>query len=205
MKRLVRVPDGPAAPGKRAPCSRCVFAAAAGVANFDVVIVTDGWEVAGVEEGTGVGEFGTLVAVFEATAGVPNVEGHVEFVAGSERRFKLIDGVEGAGAGGDDVEGPVKVDVGDGLLLVGDVDLADGLGGLVLEDKVAIAGEGAALGEDVNVGVDGDDFRSGMFFIPLEVALVGGLDITAGLSGEVLVEDVCVVEVPDAAAGGDEE
>ncbi len=90
-------------------------------------------------------------------------------------------------------------------LLVGDVDLGDGLGGLVLEDEVAVAGEGAALGVDVDVGVDGDDFGLGDVLVLLEVALVGGLDVAAGLGGEVLVEDVGVVEVPDAAAGGDEE
>ncbi len=205
MKRLVTVPAGRRA-GAGAPCSgRCSSRRRRGIVEFDVVVVADGGEVAGVEEGAGVGELGALVAVFEAAAGVADVEGHVELVAGCERGFELVDGVKGAGAGGDDVERAVEVNVGDGLLLVGDVDLADGLGGLVLQDEAAVAGEGAALGVDVDVGVDGDDFGLGDVLVLLEVALVGGLDVAAGFGGEVLVEDVGVVEVPDAAAGGDEE
>jgi hypothetical protein len=74
----------------------------------------------------------------------------------------------------------------------------------VLEDVVAGAGEGAALGEDVDVGIDGDDLGQEDVFVLLEAALVVGLDVAAVLGGEVLVEDVGVVEVP-AAAGDSEE
>ena len=78
-----------------------------------------------------------------------------------------------------------------------------GCGGLVLEDEVAGAGEGAALGKDVDVGVDGNDLGLRQVLVLLEIALVVGLDVAAVLGGEVLVEDVGVVEVPGAAADGD--
>ncbi len=74
--------------------------------------------------------------------------------------------------------------------------------GLVLQHEVAGAGERTALGEDVDVGVDGDDLRLGQFFVLLEVALVVGLNIAAVLGGEVFIEDVGVVEIPRAAADG---
>jgi len=69
---------------------------------------------------------------------------------------------------------------------------------------VAGAGEGAALGEDVDVGVDGDDLGLGKVLIFLEVALVIGLDVALLRLAEEFVEDVGVVEVPAAAADGDE-
>ena len=103
------------------------------------------------------------------------------------------------------MEGAVEAHVDDGLLLVGDVDLADGLGGLVLQHEVAGAGERTALGEDVDVGVDGDDLGLRKFLVFLEVALVVGLNIAAVLGGEVFVEDVGVVEIPGAAADGDQQ
>ena len=166
-------------------------------------VVADGGEVAGVEERAVVGELGALVAVLEAAAGVADVEGEVELVARRERRVELVDGVERARAGGHDVEGAVEAYIRDGLLLVGDVDLADGLRGLVLKHEVAGAGEGAALGENVDVGVDGDDLGLGEVLVLLEITLVVGLDVAAILGGEVLVQDVGVVEVPGAAADGD--
>ena len=86
-----------------------------------------------------------------------------------------------------------------------DVDLRDGVGVLVLEDEVAGAGEGAALGEDVDVGVDGDDLGLELVLVLLVVALVLGLDVAPCFGVDVGVEDVGVVEEPDAAADGDEQ
>ena len=57
-----------------------------------------------------------------------------------------------------------------------------GCGGLVLQDEVAGTGEGAALGEDIDVGVDGDDLGLGQVLVLLEVALVVGLDVAAVLA-----------------------
>ena len=53
--------------------------------------------------------------------------------------------------------------------------------------------------------IDRDGLRLGQVLVLLEVPLVGGADIAAVLGGEVLVEDVRIVVVPDAAPGGDEE
>ncbi len=102
-------------------------------------------------------------------------------------------------------KGAIELDVGDGLLGIDDVDLRDGVRGFVLEDEVAGAGEGAALGEDVDVGVDGDDLGLRQVLILLEVALVVSLDVALLRSTQEFVEDVGIVEVPCTAADGDEQ
>ena len=62
------------------------------------------------------------------------------------------------GARRDHVERPAETYIRNGLLRVGDVYLADGLCGLDLpKHEMAGAGEGAALGEYVDVGVNRDD------------------------------------------------
>ena len=149
--------EGVAALGEILYGAEVFFATAAWVGEFEVGGVADGGEVAAVKEGAGVGELGALAAIAEAARAVADVEVHVHFFAGSEGLIERVDGVEIALGGGDFVEGAVELDVGDGLLGVDDVDLRDGVRGFVLEDEVAGAGEGAALGEDVDVGVDGDD------------------------------------------------
>ena len=70
---------------------------------------------------------------------------------------------------------------------------------------MAGAGEGAAFGEDIDVGVDSDVLGLRKLLVLLEIAFVGGADLAAVFGGEVLVEDVGIVEVPHAAAGCDEE
>jgi hypothetical protein len=112
------------------------------------------------------------------------------------------------------VEGAIEADVLDGWgevdgaegcgVGVGDVDLVDGCGCLVLEQVVAGAGEGAALGEDIDVGVHGDDLGHGEELVFFVVALVLGLDLSSLGGGDVLVEDVGVVVEPATAAEGDE-
>jgi hypothetical protein len=87
--------------GEKLLFAEVLFAAAAGVVELDAVVVADGGEVAGVEEGARVGELGALLAVFEAAAGVGDVEGHIGGFAGGERRVELIDGVDAVGALGD--------------------------------------------------------------------------------------------------------
>ena len=197
--------EGVAALGEILDGAEVFFAAAARIGELEAGVVADGGEVAAVEEGAGVGELGALAAVAEAARVVADVEVHVHLLAGGEGLIERVDGVEIALGGGDFVEGAIELDVGDGLLSVDDVDLGDGVGGFVLEDEVAGAGEGAALGEDVDVGVDGDDLGLREVLILLEVALVVGLDVALLRLAEEFVEDVGVVEVPGAAADGDEE
>ena len=55
------------------------------------------------------------------------------------------------------VERAVELDIGDRLLLIGDVDLRDRLIGLVLQRQADVAVEGSALGINVNGGVDSRD------------------------------------------------
>jgi hypothetical protein len=59
---------------------------------------------------------------------------------------------------------------------VGNVDLRDGRRIFVLENEVTGAGERAALGEDVDVGVYRNDFELELVHILLVLALVSGLD-----------------------------
>ncbi len=60
---------------------------------------------------------------------------------------------------------------------------------LVLQNKVAGAVERAALGIDVDVGVDSDDFGLRNVLVPLPVTLVLGLYVAAVLGSKVFVED----------------
>jgi len=57
-----------------------LFAASARIVEFDGVVVADGGEVVGVEEGAGVAEFGAFVAVLEAATRIADVEVNVELV-----------------------------------------------------------------------------------------------------------------------------
>ena len=89
--------------------------------------------------------------------------------------------------------------------LVGDVNLIDGLVEFVLQDVRAGAFEGAALGMDVDFGIDADDFGLGQEFVFFVVALVVGLDAAALLGGEKFVADVGIQVIPSAAGDGDDE
>jgi hypothetical protein len=70
------------------------------------------------------------------------------------------------------MERAAKPNVGDGLKLTGDVNLTNGLRSLVLQDEVAGAVEGAALGIDINVGVDSYDLGLRDVLIFFKVTLV---------------------------------
>src|SRR5271170_3599106 len=102
------------------------------------------------------------------------------------------------------MEGPVELYVRDGLLGVHDVNLRDGNRGLVLQDEMAGAGEGALFGKDVDIRVSGDDLGLRNALVLFEVPLVVGPNITAGLGVQIFVEDVGVVVVPSATADGHE-
>ena len=65
---------------------------------------------------------------------------------------------------------------------------------------MAGAGERAALGENVYVSVDGDDLRLGETLVLFEVTLISGLYVTPVLGGQVLVENVGIVEIPCSTA-----
>src|SRR5271170_2566246 len=80
------------------------------------------------------------------------------------------------------------------------MNLGDGRRSLVLENEVSCSGERPALGEDVDVGVDGDDFGLRKVLVLLIVALVLGLDLAAGFGVDIAVQDMGVVKEPAAAA-----
>ncbi len=80
-----------------------------------------------------------------------------------------------------------------------------GCGVLFCKTKWPLPDDGSALGEDVDVGIDCNDLGLRNIFILFEVPFVVSLDVPAIFCGEVLVEDVGVVEVPRAAADGDDE
>ena len=64
--------------------------------------------------------------------------------------------------------------------------------------------EGAALGIDVDRGIDRRDLGLEQVFVLLELAFVVGLNVSARLGVEIFVEDVGIVKVPGARAGGDQ-
>ena len=183
---------------------RCSSRRRRGIVELDVGVVADVGEVVGVEEGAVVGELGELVAVAEAAGLVADIAGEGDGFAGRQRLVERVDGVHVARRGADQVERAVELDVGDRLLLIGEMDLRDRLVGLVLQRHADGSVEGAALGIDIDGGIDGGDLGLQQVFVLLELAFVVGLDVAARLGVEILVEDVGVVEVPGAGAGGDE-
>ena len=74
MKRLVTSPCGVAAVRQQLQFGQMLFAAPAGIVQFDAGVVADGGEVTAVEEGAGVGQFRPFIAIFEAAAGIAHVE-----------------------------------------------------------------------------------------------------------------------------------
>ena len=134
------------------------FAAAARVVDLEPLIVADAREEVCVEEGAVVGELRGLVAIAEAAGDVRDLEGEVGDVTGCERLVEGVDGVEAAGRAADEMKWAVELDVGYGLMPVGEVDLGERLRGFVLKREDAGAVEGAAFGIDVDGGFDGGDF-----------------------------------------------
>ena len=191
--------------GKIRNGAKMLLAAAAGVGQLEIRVIADNGKVTGVEEGAGVGEFGAFAAIAETVSCVGDGEVHVELVPGSKGLFKRVNGVEIARARGDLVEWSVEAEVRDRLPAIDDVDLGNWVWCLVLKEEVAPAREGAALGKDVDVGVDGEDLRLGKELILFEVSLVLGLDVTLCRGANELIKDVGVIEVPCPAANGDKQ
>ena len=198
------LPVGIAAFGELFERGKFFFGAAARIVEFHVAVVTDCWEIAAVEEGAVVGEFGALVAVSETAGLVTDLEGHTRGFAGLKRLVERIDGVDVARAGRELVKAAIEVDGRDALQRVGDVNLVDGLVGFVLKDKRASAFKGSALGENVDFCVDGGDFGLRQQLVFLVVALVGGLDTAALLGTQEFVANVGVEVIPGAAGDGDD-
>src|SRR5580704_6502141 len=102
------------------------------------------------------------------------------------------------------MECAVELDVGDRLLLIGDVDLGERLVGLIFKSHADAAVKGAAIGIDIDGGINGGDFGLEEVFVLFKLAFVVGLDVAACFGIEILVEDVSVVEIPSTGAGGDD-
>ncbi len=103
------------------------------------------------------------------------------------------------------MEGAVEAEIRDRLPAIDDVDLGNGIRGLVLKKEVAGAGEGATFGEDVDLRVDGENLRLRQELVLLEVALVLRLEIALRRGTKELIQNVGVVEVPCSATDGDQQ
>ena len=97
-------PDSVSTMGKELLVGQMLFATSARIVKFDTVVVADGGEIVGVEEGAGVGEFGAFVAVLEAATRIADVEVNIELVTWGEWGCQFEDGVEIARAGGYNME-----------------------------------------------------------------------------------------------------
>src|ERR1700733_931023 len=183
---------------------KMLFAAAARVVKFNVVVVPDVGDVIGVKERTVESKLGEFVAVAKAAGLVADVASERDRFARRQGLFESIDGINIAGCRADQAELPIELEVRDRLLLVGNVNLRDLLAGLVLQSHADVSVEGAEVRIDIDGGVDGRDLGLEKVFILLEFAFVVGLDVPAGPGVEVFVEDVSVIEVPPTGAGGDE-
>jgi hypothetical protein len=125
-----------------------------------------------------------------------------DHVAWGERLIERVNGIEVAWRSAYEVERPVELHVGDGLVGIGEVDLGDRRGGFVLQGELTGAVEGAALGVDVDDGIDRSYLRLGQQFVLLEIALIARLDVAAIPRSQVLIEHVRVVVIPDSRACG---
>src|SRR5579862_8501871 len=101
-----------------------LFAAAPWVVDFNAVVIPNGRKVVGIEECSGMGKLGTLVAISKSAARVSNIEGHIKLVARRKRRFKLVDGVECTRAGGNKMKWTAETNIRYRLSLVRNVNLA---------------------------------------------------------------------------------
>ena len=108
------------------------FAPAARIIQFYARVVADVGEVGGVEKHAVVGQLRPFIAIAKAMGLIANMEGQVQLLTGRQRRFQLINGVEIARRPAHEMERAVELHSGDGLQLVGDVYLLDGLRRLVL-------------------------------------------------------------------------
>src|ERR1700739_800679 len=106
--------------------------------------------------------------------------------------------------GTDQMEWAVEVEIGDGFFEVGNVDLEDGLASLVLEGDTDVSVEGASLRINIDGGIDRRYLGLEQVFVLLELAFVVRLNVAARFGIEIFIEDVGVVKVPAAGAGGDE-
>ena len=91
------------------------------------------------------------------------------------------------------------------MLLVGDVNLGNRLGRLVLQRNPGGAVERSARRIDVDVGVDRGDFGLREELILLEIAFIPGLDIATILGRQVFIQHVGVVKVPRTGANGEQQ
>src|SRR5580698_560678 len=178
------------------------FATAARFVDLQALVVTDIWKVTGVEERTVVGELGQFIPIAETTSGVSHREREHDHLPWRQRPIERIDGVEIPGRSTYQVEWPVKTNVPYGLPVVRDVNLRDRLRPLVLQGEPAHAVKGAALWVNVDGRVYGRDLGLRKQFVFLKVTLVTGLNVAAILGGKILVQNVSIVEIPKAAAGG---
>ena len=97
--------------------------------------------------------------------------------------------------------GGLRADCAEGSgVCVGDVDLRDGSRIFVLENEVASAGEGTALGKDIDVGIGRDDFKLQLVLILLVLALVLRLDLPSVFGVDIDIQDVGIVVEPDPTA-----
>src|ERR1700755_3492805 len=112
------------------------LAAAARIRQFVIRTVADGRKISRVEEGSVISQLGPLVAIQKSAGFAAHFKGHVYRIARTKWLFSGNDDVEISRAGGDDVEWSIEHDVLNGLLRVGDVDLRNRLGRLVLEHEV---------------------------------------------------------------------
>ncbi len=100
-----------------------LFTAAAGIIDLIVLVVSDLRKKTRIEKSAVVCELRQLVAIAESATLMRNRKGQREDIARSERPIKRVDGVQIARSAAYQVEWPIELNIGGGLLLVRDVNL----------------------------------------------------------------------------------
>src|SRR5580704_3581680 len=99
------------------------FPPASRIIEFNGWRITERRKVAGVEERAVVGEFRFFVAVAEAVGSPGHVERHLHALAGCERLFQLVDAVDVACRGTDQMKWTVEMNLRNRIVRVREVNL----------------------------------------------------------------------------------
>ena len=185
--------------------SQVFFPPATGIVYFNPRIVANFRHETLVEECTVVSELRQFVAIFKALRNMRNREGHIHDLTRGERLLKRINRIESPGRTAHQMKWPIEFDLIHCLVLIRNMDLRDWGTTLVLESEFAGGIERSPLRIDIYICLDRSNLRLGKILVPLEVLLVGRLDIPPVLRRQIFIPHMSVVKVPAPSTGREQQ
>ncbi len=182
-----------------------LFAAAARIVDLQVHTIADFREELGVEKRAVVGKLRQLVAVAKTPRFVADGKRQRQHFSGSERLFEGVDRIQISRFPADEMKRPVELNLGHRLMPIRQMNLRDRLRALVLKRKPPRAVDGTAFGINIDGRLDRRYFRLRKILVLLESPLVVGEEMTAIGRGQILIEYMRVVVVPNAGTHGEKQ